>query len=69
MTSERQKYLRDLTGDEALVIVDYLPDPFTQVRIHCEIYSCLGYLDQTCIWRNCFTKEPIDSKVFGWEPI
>lgn len=67
MTEPKRK-LRGLT-DDSKVIVDYLPDAFEHVVVHCERYTCVGYLDDKGIWRGQFNDRPIGSRVIAWEPM
>lgn len=48
------------------IIVDFLPEAYTLVIVHCEEFECLGYLDNKGIWRNQFTSKPVENRVVGW---
>jgi len=62
---------RNLKGllEQNGLIVDFLPDPYVPVVVHCERYSCMGYLDEKGIWRGRFNDHPLSSRVIAWEPL
>lgn len=65
---ENNRNFRGLTEGSS-VVVDYLPDPFVPVMVHCERYSCMGYVDERGIWRGRFNDRPLNSRVIAWEPL
>jgi len=45
-----------------------LPRPGEHVVVHCEGYSCLGYLGKDGTWKSVFTDEKL-SRVIDFSPL
>ena len=66
--AHRLRQLGELVGSGQCK-VDYLPEAYTPVLIHCEGFSCVAYLDETGLWRGRYTNELISGRVIAWEEI
>ena len=55
--------------DNSPLIVDYLPEIYTPVLVHCEEFQCMAYMDATRIWRNRFNNTPVEGRVLAWSPL
>lgn len=66
-TTARARSLKLWTGESnSHLIVDYLPERYDTVIIHCELFQCLGYIDEKRIWRNQSDNKPVDGRVLAW---
>jgi hypothetical protein len=70
VVTPRTERLKAMISEEnSPLIVDYLPDLYTPVLVHCAEFQCMAYMDAKGIWRGRFNNSPVEGRVLAWSPV